>query len=119
MATHRYRPDKARAGMRDLTLSTPVLGLDLKLHLARLQLSLLAIRLEKQRATVRPRDDAALFAALRRAQAVHGGYLPAHVYDQLRISRPDLELPGSGTIRKWLGSWQEALRRAGLETLAR
>jgi len=72
----------------------------------------------KAQRPIRRVDDTTLLAALRRAQAVHGGYLSVRVYDQLRMSRLELGLPLSGTVRMWLGSWQEALMRAGLETLA-
>jgi hypothetical protein len=44
--------------------------------------------------------------------------LSSHLYDEYRREK-DPSLPSSSVIRKWLGPWAEAVRRAGLETTER
>lgn len=58
-----------------------------------------------------------LIGALQRVAASLGiDVLSSHAYDGYRTSHPELALPSSSVIRKWLHSWEEAVERAGLES---
>jgi hypothetical protein len=64
-------------------------------------------------------SDEALIAALQEAaEALGVKVLSSHAYDQYRASSAP-HLPSSSVIRKWLGHWAEAVKRAGLETTDR
>lgn len=64
-------------------------------------------------------SDEALIAALRAAaEALDVQVLSSHAYDEYRKSQAQ-HLPSSSVIRKWLGHWGEAVKRAGLETTER
>jgi len=64
-------------------------------------------------------SDEALIAALKQAaNALNVTVLSSHAYDEYRKTQaPDL--PSSSVIRKWLGYWADAVKRAGLETTER
>lgn len=58
-----------------------------------------------------------LLGALRRVAGALGvSVLSSHAYDGYRTSHPEMNLPSSSVIRKWLNSWEEAVERAGLES---
>lgn len=60
--------------------------------------------------------QAAAIDALRAAAELLGCSPSVRAYEQLRVDRPDLELPASSSIRQRLaGGWNDCLRRAQLE----
>jgi hypothetical protein len=64
-------------------------------------------------------SDEALIAALKEAAESLGvDVLSSHAYDEYRKSQAS-HLPSSSVIRKWLGRWGEAVKKAGLETTER
>jgi len=64
-------------------------------------------------------SDEALIAALKEAaEALDVQVLSSHAYDEYRKNKAPT-LPSSSVIRKWLGRWGEAVKRAGLETTER
>lgn len=50
------------------------------------------------------------------AKALGVQVLSSHAYDGYRACHPELDLPSSSVIRKWMHSWEEAVERAGLQS---
>lgn len=73
---------------------------------------------EKNTELSRTSDEALIRALQSVAKKLDTKVLSSHAYDEYRKAY-DHSLPSSSVIRKWLGRWQEAVNKAGLETTER
>jgi hypothetical protein len=76
----------------------------------------LAISLIERRLTRGPRWDAKQILELLHDAVAGRQTLTTMVFDQIVLSRPDLGWPRAVTVIRRFGSWEEALRAAGLAT---